>query len=282
MAEENKKEVGDGVSDFDAAYRAGQLAGGFEIIPQEKVSALGVFPRHLRVEDLEKFLPAPLLIEAAPAFTNAGSFIAYVNRFKDGDSLVFAKNSAEELSFEAALDYHKGSGEGARWGKHTAGFHCQYSEEWKVWRKNDRLAMDHRSFIGFIETNLLDISAPPQARMMEVIRDIKLKKAVQFESGHDLASGDVQFEYREKSEGAKGTLDIPSEFEIAIPVFLGSPSAPAPTYPITAKLRFKMSDGKLALSYELVRPHKVLEAAFGDVFQQVETGTGIKVLLGSK
>lgn len=42
-----------------------------------------------------------------------------------------------------------------------------------------------------------------------------------------------------------------------------------------------MNNGVLKIWYELVRPHKVLEAAFRAVWAQIEEQTGTKILLGS-
>lgn len=42
-----------------------------------------------------------------------------------------------------------------------------------------------------------------------------------------------------------------------------------------------MDGGKLAIWYELIRPHKVIEAAFRDTLETVINGTGITPLLGT-
>lgn len=140
--------------------------------------------------------------------------------------------------------------------------------------------MSHKQFIEFIEKNLMDISAPPQARMLEAIRDFRLLRTVKFESAHDTRTGEVQFEYRETAaDSAKGHIDIPAVFEIAIPVFCDTPTVQAPRYIVEVKLRFVMADGKLSLSYELVRPHKVVDRAFGDIFKGIQEKTGINILI---
>ena len=50
---------------------------------------------------------------------------------------------------------------------------------------------------------------------------------------------------------------------------------------IEARLRYRVSGDKLAIWYELVRPHKTLDTAFQDLLRRVADGCGLQPLLGS-
>ena len=51
---------------------------------------------------------------------------------------------------------------------------------------------------------------------------------------------------------------------------------------VEAKLRYRIGDGgKLSIWYELVRPHKVIEAAVKELRATIATDTGLNILVGS-
>jgi hypothetical protein len=50
---------------------------------------------------------------------------------------------------------------------------------------------------------------------------------------------------------------------------------------IDARLRYRVKDGALTIWFELVRPHKVLEAAFRETWARIEQETQTPILLGA-
>lgn len=72
-----------------------------------------------------------------------------------------------------------------------------------------------------------------------------------------------------------GTL-MPEQIVLSIPVFENE--APAELH---ARLRYRVKDGQLAIWYELIRPHKVLEAAFRTTWKRIEDEAQAVILLGS-
>lgn len=94
-----------------------------------------------------------------------------------------------------------------------------------------------------------------------------------------LANGQVDFKYQEEiqgSAGANGNIKVPERFFIGIPVFEGGDP-----YKLEAKLRWRLNDGKLTMWFELVRDHKVLEAAFQDIWKKIAEETQITIYRGS-
>lgn len=49
---------------------------------------------------------------------------------------------------------------------------------------------------------------------------------------------------------------------------------------IVARFRYKIYDGELKLRYQLINPHKVIEAAVGKIIERIGTGTGVKPFIG--
>lgn len=234
-----------------------------------------------KVEDLEKFLPEPTRKRGTFQFEDTASFVAYVKKHKDEPATALyatfkdAPGRLRVPSFTAVFDDH--STDGPLWRQHKAVYDCPLSDEWKAWLASNKKPYGQEEFAQFIEDNLPDIVRPEGAAMVEISKSLQAKKSASFKSGIKLENGDVQFEYSEETKGtaANGTLEIPSEFVIAIPVIVNGPKVE-----IMARLRYRIPEGELTMWYDLLRPHKVIEKAFRDTWEAIGKETEIAVLHG--
>ena len=114
--------------------------------------------------------------------------------------------------------------------------------------------------------------------MLELAQTFKATKAVKFEQSKRLKSGETKLEYREDIEakaGARGSLDIPDEIALAL-----APFERGEAYRVTARLRYRIGDGQLALSYVHIRPRDVLLDAFGQVAAAIADESGVEIWHG--
>lgn len=132
-----------------------------------------LLPAGYTLQALEAHLPAPLAARSTVTLATAASFVAYVNRFKDGDTVVFADLEAQK--FEAVIDYHgaptpEAPGVDARWGKHRARFDCQTTAVWDEWTdpKVNGQPKSQVEFARFIEEHIPHIGAPAGAVLLEM------------------------------------------------------------------------------------------------------------------
>lgn len=242
--------------------------------------------------DLEKHLPTPRRKHGDVTLSTAESFIAWVNRNKTPETVIYAQES--KTSFKAIFNGHKANfqptsgtdgseGNGfllgpAGWGDFTSYYGCPLSVEWQRWHSKSqhdteqKKGMAHADFIQFIEDNLLDITTPDSGQMLLAVRAFEAKKDVKFASAKRLDNGDVSFAYAEDTQQQilPGALALPSVFSITVPVFKGGQP-----YVIDANLRYRVTNGGLVLWFELVRPHKSLEHAFMQVSEQIVSGTNV-------
>lgn len=285
---------------IQSAINAGQALGAPHVLGAENTyKKLGiVVPFGSKLEqvsiDLEEHQPRPNRKKGCVTLASAHSFVAWVNRNKTPETVIYAKESA--TSFMAIFNGHQANqqptpgtdvAEGAAympgeagWGDFTAQYGCPLSDEWRRWHGNSQHAaevdakrpMKHADFIQFIEDNLLDITTPASGQMLSAVRSFEAKRDVKFVSAKRMENGDTQFSYAEDTQQqvAAGALALPSTFEITIPVFKGG----AP-YVIAANLRYRCNASGLSLWYELVRPHKSLEHAFKAVSQEIADGTSV-------
>lgn len=266
-------------------------------------------PAGWKVEDLSKYQQAPSRAKGTLSLASADDFARYVNKHKDvagrasaanlslqsagtaqntggGDSQAAPTPDKDDLQtvilvdvinskFRAVFNHHASDAPG--WADFGATYDCPLSPEWQIWKGNSGKRMNQEEFGLFIEANQLDIVKPVGAEMLQIATTLKAKKDVAFESGIRLDNGQVQIKYHEDvkaSGGGAGQLQIPEQIKLGIPVYVGGTA-----YEVTANFRYRIMDGGgLALWYDLVRPHKILEDALQKVIAQIETATGIETL----
>lgn len=215
------------------------------------------------------------------------SFIAATNRYADKNrSVLYA--ALHPAAFTAVLNDHsdkrlsQSGHDGANWRDHRVSFVLANAKECKVWHECQKKEMTQESFAYFIEDNLPDFKSPEGGKMLEIALNFRVKQGVAFKSAIRLQDSQVQLEYTEQNEagaGSAGKMSIPETFTIEIPVFDG---LEAKKYRFEARLRYKLGGGSLALRYELIRPHKVIEQAFKDVLEQVKKGVkDVPVIFGT-
>lgn len=233
-----------------------------------------VVPEGYELRNLEDLLPAPSRKKGTTVLNDENSFVHVVNDQKNASTRLFS--ALNPPSFTAVFN---ADADGPGWGDHRAAYALPLSPEWKTWAGRDSRQSKQAEFAQFIEGNLPDIIEPVGATVLEVVRTLEAKKKVSFASGIRLSNGEQQLIYEEEIQGSaqKGTLTVPEIFVLAIPVFEnGEP------WRVEARLRYRIGDDKsLTLWYELVRPHKIIEAAVNEVRARVAEKTALPLLNGS-
>lgn len=234
-----------------------------------------VVPEGYKVEDIERYLDFPARARGAIKAETPDAFIAYFNRFADeAVGMVFARS--EDFRVVGIIDWHM-PGDQPGFAEHRVTYEAPRSDEWKIWTAMNGTAMPQADFSRFLEDNLKDIREPDGADVLEVARQMEVKKNVEFASAERLSDGQREFTYNEQVEGStrRGQLKIPEEFKLGIPVFIDGPA-----YEVTARLRYRISGGQLSLWYDLFRPHEIERDAFGEVVKKIDDGISVDVLMG--
>lgn len=220
-------------------------------------------------------------IDQAVTVQTADSLIDYTKRFgaqNEGTSL-FA--DIERNRIVAALDYHViedgGEGNPARLG-HRAALDLPFSVEWEIWTKIDGKLMGQLAFARFLEENAADIEVPSAADVLEACRDLQVNRKVNFTKAVRTASNNENFEYSDETTATsrKGGVEIPSEFQLRIPVYFGGP-----TYALRAFLRWEVVEGGgLTLGVQLHNREHVRQFVFKEVVGGVADATGFPAYFG--
>jgi uncharacterized protein YfdQ (DUF2303 family) len=231
--------------------------------------------------DLEKYDETPSAKTGTVATSDADSFATYVERHQEGAATTLWSN-IDKGTVTAVLDDHErtdGSKSGSpRWGRHRAVLQLKNTKDWLHWLATDGRYMDQSTFAEHIEDGVDAISDPTPAEMLEVAQTFHAKTGVNFESSRRL-SGEVEFTYAETVQakaGEKGKLEVPQIFTLAVAPFEGNDA-----YSLQARFRFRLSNGNLALGYRLIRPDRVLRAAFDDLVKEIAGATDLPVMAGT-
>ncbi|MBZ5619879.1 MAG: YfdQ family protein [Acidobacteriia bacterium] len=265
------------IGDVQSAIAAGAALGDPRTLPETPAPTgfYTVVPEDYKIESLEQFMSSPLRIEQTVELHDAASFIEYVDEFGNPEvSRIFFDQEHER--FEVIIDYHGGNG-APGWCEHVAGFVARRSEEFKAWMAQNKKQMTQVDFARFLEDNLPDIVEPEGATLLEIALTFEAKKDVEFASGVRLQTGQIQFTYNEVVRGAaqKGTLDVPEQFILGIPIHVGGPA-----YRIPVRFRWRLHEGKAVFWYEIVRPHRFVEDALKEIRERIAQATGLDVLAG--
>lgn len=228
------------------------------------------------VIDLEHFLPSPRRKNGSITLNDSESFARYVNKHLD-DAATELYADVTKQTIVALLNDH--SQDDAGWADHRATLYLRRTPQWEIWTRNDGTLLEQVAFAELVEDNLPDIVEPDGATLLEMAQSFQAHTKVQFESARHLQGGERQLIYTEEttaSAGTKGDITIPPTFVLGI-----APFEVGELYKVTARLRYRITDGRLRLGFRLDRPEDILRSAFSDVVKDVQTRTTIDVLYGT-
>lgn len=230
--------------------------------------------REVRV-DLEALLPHPRRTKAVASFDAPASFLAYVKRHATPQSVVWCIFDPQSfaLAFEAVFDEHAPGRAG--WRAHRAVMKPDHSAEWKAWKGRNATSMPQVTFAEWIQEHEDDITSnanglPTSLQMHAMATEFVANEERVLKSTVKLQSGGVRLTYiADPDAGTTETMQMFERFAIGIPVFHGGAA-----WAITARLKYRISAGKVNFHYELVRPDRVHDGAARELIDEVRAGLG--------
>lgn len=226
--------------------------------------------------DLDAYQEHPARKHGHVQLHDADSLIEYVNRHNDPATTTLWAH-LDTGTVVAVLNDHANADD-AGWGDHRATLTLQTTEDWRHWLSQDGKLLDQRKFAEHLEDGADAIVSPTAAEMLEIAQTFHALNNVQFRSANQLASGEVQLLYQENVEataGQKANIEVPRVFELGLAPFEGTDN-----YRVQARFRYRINEGRLVLSYKLIRPDRIRKSAFADVLETIAGGVGHAVLLG--
>ncbi len=182
-------------------------------------------------------------------------FLARHQALDGGTSVIYANHESQHLV--AVLN-----DDGADlpdWRDHRLVYAIRPTLSWRYWTSNEGLH-EQEQFAQVIEDGLADITDPAGAVMLEVASTFEATIGARFRRAANLRDGARQLVYEETIDaaaGAAGEVTLPETFTLTIAPFEGMDPVE-----VTARIRFRLRDGNLAIGYTLPDSDRVAEAAF--------------------
>lgn len=237
----------------------------------------------IRTVDLERHLAQPRRPRGDVTITDPADFCTFVRRIEGTQTTVWANEDLHTVTavFNDHGETDDGDAEGfAGWRDHTATLRLKVDRDWAAWSQYDGKLLDQETFAEFLEDNARLIVDPDAATMYEVARSFQARSTADFSRVVRIDNGDVQMSWNEQTDAKvssleRGTFEVPASFTVRLSPFVG-----VPVTELTARLRWRLREGRLGIGYALLRPDLVVREAFQDVVATVNTDLNSPVLLG--
>lgn len=215
----------------------------------------------IRISDTDAYATRPRRKSGLTRVSTAESFIEYLDKHGiSGETEVTGR--PEAACFKATID--AGTDRLPGWTEHNVLLQLRETPEWERWKYQSGNFYGQECFAEFIEDNAVNIVEPSSAEILEIVSSLQVRLGVDFESATRLATGDVQFGYRDArtgaSAGAAGRLSIPERFALALRRFDGGE-----TYKVEALFRWRLRGKDLSLGYKLQNAEKITTDAFDSI-----------------
>lgn len=219
--------------------------------------------------------PTPLRKAGEVQLHDMGSLLAMLaDQGQAAGGYVYADIDIRRIT--AVFNDHRDQAAG--WRDHRAYFEAKFTPEFDLWMKYNRQPRGQTEFAEFIEDNFADITEPAAQQLLDVATTIQAKTDISFSSAKRLHDGQTQLGYTETIDaraGANGALQIPKEFAIGVRIFRNGTG-----YKLRARLKYRLGNGQVKFWYELDRPERAIEDAFGGYVAALVEKSNYQVLLG--
>jgi uncharacterized protein YfdQ (DUF2303 family) len=223
----------------------------------------------------DRYLDSPRRKRGDFTVRDVDSFLAYWHKHHDDESDIWADREA--LTVTAVLDAH---GTEPGWGEHRLTMRLRHTDSFTAWTEVSGRALSQQAFAEFIEDHRPDIRTPSAAELLELAQTFQATTKATFRQQSILKSGQRALQWVEQVEasaGRDGQITIPDQFELALKVFDGADVADA----VTARLRYRINDGRLFLIFILDQIREVVDGAYQGVLDGVLAGVDVPVLRGT-
>lgn len=225
---------------------------------------------------LHRHRATPRRVTGTAVVTDTVSWLAYFGKHGDATSEVYGDVEASTIT--AVLNAPEGPVTPA-WGDHRLVLQLRHSAAWTAWTDRDGKLLTQTGFAEHVEDRSPDFVNPDAATMLEIAQSFVQSTSTKFASSQRLRDGQTRFQFMETTEakaGNLGQIDVPSSFDLKLPVWRGV----AIGVPITARLRSRATAEGLRLGYVLDRLDDVLDAAWTSLLGELTETLPMPVLAG--
>ena len=251
------------------------LAANGDVHKLEDGRQLVVVPNGYDLAQIKPIDPTlPENIQQSVKVHDEASFLKYLELFKTPVTQIFAAPgflANGSPYFGAAIDYH-GPDKPMR-NQHSLTYRPRYSDQWKLWMNTS--AMNQEAFAEFIEENRQDVVEPKAAALLDLARNFKATRKVQYDKAFIEKDGNVKLTYSDETE-AQGEVSVPDQITIGIPVYFGGQP-----YSINLWVRYRVGNSNVSFNLKPDRADLTEQHAFKEMATRIEETTAVPVYLGA-
>ena len=221
------------------------------------------------------------------------SFIELVVRHKDEQSALFGKTSWPDPKLTAVLNYNA-AGHEARQADHRIVYAFPLTEEFKAWVTGNAKPLEQEAFAAFLEEHAEELAAPMDGELSEyerlfgekmatpsevlaLSRHLEVFVSARAKQGIRLQTGERTVEFSEEHKNSKGDqIVVPGIFIVSVPAFVDGDAVRIP-----ARLRYRVSGGKVVWFYQLYRWESFLREQVGRDLKDAAAETGLPAFEGA-
>ena len=225
--------------------------------------------------------------------TSLSSLIAFINRQKDEDSVVFGNAEWPGASITCVFDYHT-KAHTPRHLAHKAHYAFAFDRAFKTWMEADGQVLKQDEFAAFIEDMIADLASPSKeeeqefeklfktkfatpSQMVSLSRGLQVNVASQVKNNVTLQSGEGEIVFVEEHRDAAGEkIVVPGLFIIALPIFEDGHKVR-----IAVRLRYRVSGGGVRWIMQMYKVHEAIVDRVRADLALVHKETGLSVFEGS-
>lgn len=283
---------------IDTEHLERMALAGAQVKAHPKHNPVVLVPKDYTMEELQE-TPLREEIDQRVTLDDLASFIAYVNTFKEEPSRIFATVTDKGAEFAALLDYHyapyrvakegrpepgvellETDGPGARnWNLHRADFKPAYASEFAAWLGVNKKPLSQEAFIEHLRRWGYLVTNHDAATLAEYVANLEFRTNGTFKNKLERVKGGralVWLETVEAGSTARGVeVPIIEQLSLYLPLFVNGKE-----YPIQCDLTYKVGDGSLEITPELIREHLPIREAVRDMVEEVAVETHIRPFLG--
>lgn len=226
----------------------------------------------VETHDPEKREPSPYRPRGTTHLYDLDSFARRLDVLGGAGTVVYA--DPDERSLTAVVN---DDGESAGWRDHRLAYVLRPTPSWTYWTANEGLH-EQQKFAEVIEDGLDDIANPDPSTMIEIARSFSASIGTRFRQAANLRDGARQLVYEETVEakgGGSGEVTIPDSFDLLVAPYEGTEARK-----ITARLRFRIRDGQLAIGYALPLASRLADDSFREIVTEATGRVGPSIVLG--
>lgn len=237
----------------------------------------------MHVENLSGMVAQPDYKQGHIVLNERADFVAAINDHKLPETRIFCQLKPDGASFAAIFDFHdpvsaeKASLPGLC--AFTATFSLAFSPEWLAWSAILGKSIPAPLFGEFIEEREREFVAPNAATMATVAFTLRGTENCTWENATRLSNGNLSLAYKREnsaSAGEDGKTQIPEDFTIRIPVFLGEEPRD-----FTLKLRYRVPQGHAHFTVVFPTQETVVREAIAATRKTISEATSIPVWHGT-